>query len=1381
LTIAVSNYSDPAKNREEVRDAAEEFSRLFDGNTIVASNEHLSGQVVEAAIRDRLGAWGTSETQIGVVLWTGHGESGRLLTSDDSVAATTVADWLSGGSPGHRFDRWVVIIDACWAGSIARPIRDALDTKARAPDQAVFVLASANELDPSDAGIFTRSLAQVLARGAEEGWWGYQDELVEADEVNKRLDELIEPRLGFTAVPFPGGSRRPGRVFPNPRYSPSSVDVPLDEAHFLPKARGIEANETGWHFTGRVAALTTICRWLNDPSQTGLFVVSGAAGTGKSAVIGRIVTLSVPAYRDLVPREIFELAPEGTLPDVGAVTAAFHARERRVDELLRFLGDALGLEEATEAADLTTVVRGRADRMTIVVDALDEAARNHGRRMVDEILTPLVRAGAKVLVGTRPGVADWEERGVTEGHLVNLDDQPHATDDLVDYVTDRLVRLERSPYRDDRSTARLVAEAVARRCISHDETAKIEIPNFLVARILSRYLTELPRIDFQPGWDDALPNGFEEAFESDLYSYKRCLGPELAERVVAILEAIAWDEGSGIPRRHLPAITHAITATPVTSDDISATLREAAGHIIESTAEGFALYRLYHKQLREHLRDKTRRREPSVNEPDAAIHSRIASALIAAGEDDAWRNVDPYLAAVLPTHAEKARRLSSLTQSPGFLPAADPDSMAAALPYGADGTYGAAIRAYRAALPNLRTHDQDERALALAISAAQRQIEIQLGVRRFRLRYRAGLLHADTTTMTGGGPVVFGRLDDVPIAITGGGDATVRVWDLRRGQLIGEPLTVGGVSAVAFGRLDDVPIAITGGGDATVRVWDLRRSQPIGEPLRGHLGTVVAVAFGRLDDVPIAISAGFDKTVRMWDLRRRQPIGKPLTFESWSSTEAFGELGDAPIVIREGDGDFNATAQIWDLRRGRPIGEPLTGHHWGVAAAAFGHIDDAPIAITGGSYAGGVDGTVRVWDLRSSQAIGEPLTGHHGGVRAVAFGDIDDTPIAISGGDDATVRVWDLRSSQAIGEPLTGHHGTVSAVAFGHVDDTPIAITAGADATVRVWNLRPSPPVDTPPSWHHDGRVSALAFGHVDDTPIVITGGDDATVRVWDIRGGQPIGEPLRGHLDWVKAVAFGHVRDTPIAITAGFDEAVRVWDLRRGKQRWGQRAWVWAVAFGHLGRTPIAITAGERGTVRVWNLRRGQPIGEPLTGHRGRVRAVAFGHLGGTPIAISCGHDATVRVWNLRRGQPIGEPLAGHEGHEGGVSAVAFGHVDSTPIAISGGDDATVRVWNLRRGQPIGEPFTGHEGGVSAVAFGHLDSTPIAISSGDDATVRVWDLRRRQCILSLPVVERPTAVAVANGLVGVATNFGHLGIEIDGLTVEHRSSLRPSAASRRE
>src|SRR4051812_11817270 len=76
-------------------------------------------------------------------------------------------------------------------------------------------------------------------------------------------------------------------------------------------------------------------------------------------------------------------------------------------------------------------------------------------------------------------------------------------------------------------------------------------------------------------------------------------------------------------------------------------------------------------------------------------------------------------------------------------------------------------------------------------------------------------------------------------------------------------------------ELDGRPIAVSGGSDQTLRIWDLASRAPFGDPLRGHTHAVLALAVGELDGLPIAVSGSTDQTIRVWDLTRRAQLGAP--------------------------------------------------------------------------------------------------------------------------------------------------------------------------------------------------------------------------------------------------------------------------------------------------------------------------------------------------------------------------------------------------------------------------------------------------------------------------------------------------------------------------
>ena len=145
-------------------------------------------------------------------------------------------------------------------------------------------------------------------------------------------------------------------------------------------------DEPGWLFTGRARLMRELIARTRGAS--GVTLVTGSAGCGKSAALARLVTLSDPAFcadhEDMVAGIPAELRPAP-----GSVDAAVVATGKTSEEVFAQLRDAFGievparptLEETRRAwAQWTTGLRRP---ITIVIDALDEAADPSD--MVDEV------------------------------------------------------------------------------------------------------------------------------------------------------------------------------------------------------------------------------------------------------------------------------------------------------------------------------------------------------------------------------------------------------------------------------------------------------------------------------------------------------------------------------------------------------------------------------------------------------------------------------------------------------------------------------------------------------------------------------------------------------------------------------------------------------------------------------------------------------------------------------------------------------------------------------------------------------------------------------------------------------------------------------------
>jgi WD40 repeat protein len=1343
LIVAQPSYA----QWEPLPRAAEAAQELADGlrkHRYAVGHADLLGGSDKQGAEQALVDWleNVSEDARLVLFWTGHGSSdgGHYLVCRNSPrTGLTAFNAIDAGNLGPalancKAEKILVILDTCYSGHGAAEIASAfsriLATRVPMPgrERAIAVIASAHPLEKASEGIFCSAFRSVLFEPNVRRLWSDEDEYIHSEFLARAVGKLL-----------PGDVSRPeykadgiGQDFIiNPRYRPGLVAEVVEERarrlaqsggaeHFNLAARGIEVGESGWFFAGRRTLLRALVAWLAS-AQRGARIVTGPPGSGKSAVMGRLATLSDPeCRRAAVTAGVVPAVDDGTVPSEGIIDVAIHAKGKTLDDCARAVAMALelpsGKQIAVDVEALASAVGKLDRRVTILIDGLDEAASGQGQIIAARLISPLGRqAQVRVLVGSRRSVdgavvpAGEERHGRlrttfgVDAIIDDLEDEQETHKDIAEYVRLRLAASAK--HHNNPAGIAATAERVADRADGV----------FLYGRIVSRTLQELDRLD------GALPATALEAFAHDLQAR---FGAD-EQRVDDLLAALAWGEGKGLTRRVWPSIANALARGGrfYNDDDVQWVLDHAGWHVIEAGEDGQAVYRLGHQALADHYRGRYELKE---------AQGRIVGALTRGIAGAAWLDVDRYLWRHLADHAAQAGRLEALVGDAGYLAVADPARLVMVLPGIRDERGQAIADVYIRVVDRLIEQHSLER-LPLIHMTAQMEAPDLAGLleppvaTRWRCRWAQArrsaphrIIGRQSAKVTS---VVFGTIDGRVIVVSGGHDRTIRLWDAHTGEAIGRPLEAHtrGINSLAFGTIDGRAVVASGSDDQTIRLWDARTGVLIGKPLEGHTRGISAVALGSVGGRAVAVSGSFDGTVRVWDARTGEAIGGTLEGRSLVTSLALGLVGDRLIIV---SGSHDRTIRLWDACTGEAIGKPLEGHTGTISAVALGTVSSRAVVVSGGW-----DSTIRIWDAFKGETIAGPLKGHTEIVNAVRLGLIDSCAVVISGSDDRTIRLWDADTGKTIGNTLEGHTGSVNAVALGVVRGRAIVASGSDDQTIRLWDTRKTETTGKPVEGLTDS-INAIALGLIDDRAVVVSGSNDRTIRLWDARTGEVIGNPLEGHASSVNAVALGAVRGRPTIVSGSLDRTIRLWDARSGKAIGkplkGHTDSVSAVALGVVNGRAVVISGSDDRTIRLWDahpwgLFRAKQIGPPLDGHTDLISAVALGEVAGHSVVVSGSRDATIRLWEPRTGETIGRPL---EGHTEIVNAVAFGTVNDRAVVVSGSDDQTIRLWDARTGEAIGNPLEARAGAVRAVALSVADGRAIVLSGTDDGTVCLWDTK---------------------------------------------------------
>ena len=298
-------------------------------------------------------------------------------------------------------------------------------------------------------------------------------------------------------------------------------------------------------------------------------------------------------------------------------------------------------------------------------------------------------------------------------------------------------------------------------------------------------------------------------------------------------------------------------------------------------------------------------------------------------------------------------------------------------------------------------------------------------------------------------------------------------------QLEGHEFTVWSLAITQDGQT-----IISGGQDATIRLWDISSGKEI-HKFVGHDGPVYGLVLMPNDNRLVSI-ADKDLAVKIWDIEDKYL--KTSLAPNSAHVNAVAVSPDSRFIVTGGD---DGIARFWDVDRGILL--RYLEHSQAIYSITIS--PDGRHMLCGSKKAPATDkpGVIWVWDFELGVEL-KTLEGHKGHVTAIAM--TADSRYVLSGGQDGIVHLWDLETGTLL-KSMAGHETSIVMI---HItSDGQHVITGSSDGTIRAWLLRGGVLLQSLTSTENVHSMVVTPDGRQ-----VITGSMDGNVEIWDFEKNSP-------------------------------------------------------------------------------------------------------------------------------------------------------------------------------------------------------------------------------------------------------------------------------------